>query len=134
ARAQLLAAFGRDPVGRPGVVRDPVDPGVRAELLDARGHRVAHDLERRAAEKRGRELDADLVPRHVHGPDHAEVDERDDGDLRVRNLRERIPYLLFGYQVAPANERRTSVISAHRSASSGACWSRTSSSGRSSST
>ena len=49
----------------------------------------------------------------------AEVDDRDDRDLRIGNLGERIPDLVRRHHCAPAGaERRTEVISSHSSASS----------------
>src|SRR4051794_37897965 len=71
--AQLLAALRRDAVGRPVV--DHVDLRLRAELRHARGDRVAHRLERRAAEERRCELDAHAVAAHLDVADDAEVDE-----------------------------------------------------------
>src|SRR5581483_10466040 len=56
--------------------------------------------------------------------DDAEVDERDDGDLRIGDLLERLPDLRLGerYHCAPAGaERRTSVISSHSGPRSSAC-------------
>src|SRR5919201_756482 len=43
--------------------------------------------------------------------DHAEVDERDDRDLGIRDLGERVPDLLARHHVAPGTLRRTIVIS-----------------------
>ena len=57
-RAELLAALRRDPVGRPRVVEDHLYLGLGAELADPLGHLVAHHVERGAAEKGRRELDA----------------------------------------------------------------------------
>ena len=49
----------------------------------------------------------------------AEVDERDDGDLRVGNVGERLPDLVGRHHCDPGGaERRTIVISSHSSASS----------------
>src|SRR6185369_4733469 len=53
-RAQLLAALGRDAVGRPGVVEHDLDLRFRTELAQLVRHRVPHHLERRAAEERWR--------------------------------------------------------------------------------
>ena len=50
-RAQLLAALGRDPVGRPRVVEHDLDLGSAPSSRIRCGHRVAHHLERRAAEE-----------------------------------------------------------------------------------
>src|SRR5438105_8825292 len=54
---ELLAAGGRDLVRRPGVVDDDPDLRLAAELGDLRRHRIAHHLERGAAEEGRRELD-----------------------------------------------------------------------------
>src|SRR5581483_8041803 len=106
--AQLLAARRRDLVGRPRVVLDDLDLGLRHLLLD----RALHELERGAAEKRRRELHVDASIRDFDRTDDAEIDERDDGDLRVGDLLERGPDLLDGHHCAPAGaERRTIVIS-----------------------
>ena len=88
--------------------------------------RALHHLERRAAEERRRELDAHAVAVDGDVADHAEVDERDDRDLRVGDLLERRPDLLDRHHCAPGTERRTSVISFHSSASSGVCSPRSS--------
>src|SRR5206468_2798618 len=64
----------------------------------------------------------------------SEVDERDDRDFGIRDLRERLPDLLPRHHVVPGGwERRTIVISFHRSASSGPWLPRASSRGRNSS-
>ena len=57
----------------------------------------------------------------VHVADDAEVDERDDRDLRVGDLVERRPDRVDRHHFAPGSERRTSVISFQSSASSGVC-------------
>src|SRR4051794_3752578 len=132
ARAQLLAALGGDPVGRPRVVVDHLHVRLRPERRDPLGHRVTHHLERRAAEEGRRELDPHLLPGDVDRPDYTQVDERDHRDLRIGNLAERVPDLPLGYHVAPATERRTIVISSQSSVSSGRCSSRSSKSGSSS--
>src|SRR5262249_44933059 len=134
-RAQLLATFWRDAVRGPRVVREHLDLGIRSELTDPRRYRVAHHLERRAAEERRREADMHRSVVDADVADHAEVDERDDGNLRVRDLCKRVPDLLDRYHFVPAGcERRTIVISSQSSRSSGVCSSRPSSSkGRSSS-
>src|SRR5919204_435028 len=105
------------------------------ELPDPFRHRVTHDFERRAAEEGRREVDAYGPVLDADVTDDAEVDERDDRDLRIRDLGERLPDLLGGYHVVPAGcERRTIVISSQSSVSSGECSSRpVPSSGRSSS-
>src|SRR3954470_5508681 len=119
-RAQLLAAGRRDPVGRPRIVGDDLDPGLGAEPGDLLLHRPLHHLEGGAPQERGRELDPDVSVLDIDRTDDAEVDERDDGDLRVRNLLERLPDLGLAYHCAPAGaERRTIVISSH----SGPSWS-----------
>src|SRR3954451_1955764 len=121
-RAQLLAAGRRDPVGRPRVVGDDLDLGLGAEAGDLLLHRPLHHLERRAAEEGGCELDPDLSVRDIDRTDDAEVDERDDGDLGVRDLLERLPDLSLAYHCAPAGaERRTIVISSHSGPSSSVC-------------
>ena len=131
--AELLAAFGRDPVGRPRVVEDHLDLGLGAELSDALGHLVAHHLERRAAEEGRRELDVNGAVLDGDVADDAEVDDRDRRDLRVGDLGECLPDGLGGYHVAPATERRTSVISSQSCSNSGKCSPRWSTRGRSSS-
>ena len=84
--------------------------------------RALHHLERGAAEERRRELDPDVSVLDIDRTDDAEVDERDDGDLRVGDLLERLPDLLGGHHCAPAGaERRTIVISSHSGASSSVC-------------
>src|SRR6202007_2846275 len=96
----------------------PPHLGLRALLLDC----PLPDLERRAAEERRRELDPDVAVLDIDRTDDAEVDERHDGDLRVRDLLQRLPDLSLGYHWAPAGaERRTIVISSHSGASSSAC-------------
>ena len=78
-----------------------------------------HRLERRAAEERGREVDAHCLVVDRDVLDHAELDERDDRDLRVGNLAERGPHLFGGHHCAPGGaERLTIVISSHSSSSS----------------
>src|SRR3954470_6317957 len=120
--AQLLAPCRGDPVGRPRVVRDHLDLGLGAELRDLLLHRPLHDLERGAAEEGRRELDADVSVRDIDRTDDAQVDERDDGDLRVRDLLERLPDPGLGYHCAPHGaDRRTIVISSHIGASSSVC-------------
>ena len=48
-----------------------------------------------------------------------EIDERDDRDLRIRDLGKRRPDLVGGHHCEPGGaERRTEVISSHSSASS----------------
>src|SRR5207248_8810854 len=80
------------------------------------------DRERRTAEEGRRELDPNLSVRDIDRTDDAEVDERDDGDLRVRDLLERLPDLGLGYHCAPDGaDRRTIVISSHIGASSSVC-------------
>src|SRR5256886_12797798 len=49
--AELLAAFGGDPVGRPRVVGEYAHLGLGTELADPVGHRRLHDLDRGAAEE-----------------------------------------------------------------------------------
>src|SRR3954447_26986097 len=121
-RAQLLAADRRDPVGRPRIVGDDLDPGLGAEPGDLLLHRPLHHLEGGAPQERGRELDPDVSVLDIDRTDDAEVDERDDGDLRVRNLLERLPDLGLAYHCAPAGaERRTIVISSHSGPSSAVC-------------
>src|SRR5262245_22150736 len=132
-RAELGSALGRDPVRRPRVVEHDLDVGLGAELADPLGHLVAHHLERRTAEEGRRELDMHGPVLDGHAPHDAEVDDGDRRDLRVRNLRERFPDALFRYHVAPATERRTSVISSQSCSNSGRCSPRWSTSGRSSS-
>ncbi len=84
--------------------------------------RALHHLERRAAEEGRRELDPDVSVRDIDRTDDAEVDERDDRDLRVRDLLERLPDLSLAYHCAPAGaERRTIVISSQSGASSSVC-------------
>src|SRR3954471_10274331 len=58
---KLLTPFGSDPVGRPRIVENNLHVRLGAEFAHLGGHRVAHHLERRAAEERRRELDAHLV-------------------------------------------------------------------------
>ncbi len=94
--AQLLAALGRDPVGRPRVVEDHLDVRLRAELADPLGHLVAHHLECRAAEEGRRELDVDGAVLDRDIADDAEVDDRDRRDLGIRDLGERVPDVSFG--------------------------------------
>src|SRR3954447_20423616 len=119
-RAQLLAAGRRDPVGRPRVVGDDLDLGLGAEPGDLLLHCALHHLERGAAEEGGRELDPDVSVLDIDRTDDAEVDQRDDGDLRVGDLLERLPDLGLAYHCAPVGaERRTIVISSH----SGPSWS-----------
>src|SRR5579884_3956223 len=119
--AQLLPSCRADPVRRPRVVPDDCDLRPRHLLLD----RALHVLERRAAEEGRRQLDPDPpVLLHLDGADDAEVDERDDGDLRVGDLLERLPHLvgLGRHHCAPAGaDRRTIVISSHSGASSSVC-------------
>src|SRR5262249_22131177 len=91
-----------DPVGRPGVVGDHLDVGLGTEGRDPRRHAVAHHLERRAAEERGRQLDVHALSIDLHVADDAEVDERDDRDLGVLDLFERRPDLLDGDAQASA--------------------------------
>ncbi len=119
---QLLPALRRDPVGRPRVVEDDVDVGLAAELLDPRRHPGAHHLERRTAEEGGCEPDVDSVALDRDLADDSEIDDRDRRDLRILDLRERVPDLLRGHHAAPGTERLTIVISsqsAGHSSSSG---------------
>src|SRR5262245_3795288 len=120
--AKLLATGGRDPVGRPRVVRDHRDVGPGAELRDLLFHRPLHHLERGAAEEGGRELDPDVPVLDIDRADDSELDERDDRDLGIRDLLERLPDLGLPYHCAPAGaERRTIVISSQSGASSSVC-------------
>src|SRR5581483_10214310 len=114
---ELLAAGGSDLVRRPRVVLDDDNLRLGNLLLD----RALHELERRTAEERRRELDPDVSVLDIDRADDAEVDERDDGDIRIGDLLERLPDLRLGerYHCAPAGaERRTSVISSHSGPSS----------------
>src|SRR6266545_2512978 len=112
ARAtELLPAFRRDPVGRPGVVEDDLDLRLGSQFLDLGGHLLAHHLERRAAKEGRSELHVHRPVVHPHVADDAEIHDRDDRDLGILDLPERVPDLLFGYHAAPGTERRTSVIS-----------------------
>src|SRR5581483_6225477 len=115
--AELLTPRRRDLVRRPRVVVHDLDLRLGAEA----GHRVLeralHELERRAAEKRRRELHVDVSLLDVDRSDDAEVDERDDWDLRVGDPLERLPDLLRRHHCAPTGaERRTIVISSCRAA------------------
>ena len=117
--AQLLAPFGRDPVGRPGVVQHDVDLRLAAERDHRLLHLPPHRVERRAAQEGGRELDPNARRVDRDRLDHAEVDERDDGDLRIRDLRQRLPDALGRHHCAPTGaERRTIVISSQSAANS----------------
>src|SRR5207248_4548458 len=85
-------------------------------------HRPLHHLERGTAEEGRRELDPDVSVLDIDRTDDPEVDERDDGDLRIRDLLERLPDLSLAYHCAPAGaERRTVVISSHSGPSSSVC-------------
>src|ERR1700760_2905581 len=119
--AELLAPGRCDLVGRPGVVGDDLDLGLRAEAGDLLLHGPLHHLECGTAEERGRELDADVFVLDIDRADDAQVDERDDGNLGIGDLRERLPDPGFGYHSAPGAERRTIVISSHIGASSSVC-------------
>src|SRR5436305_11477725 len=119
--AELLAAGRRDPVGRPRVVGHDLDLRLGAEPGDLPLHRPLHHLERGAAEKGRRELDPDVSVLDIDRADDAELDERDDRDLGIRDLLERLPHLRLGYHCAPVGaERRTIVISSQSGASSSA--------------
>ena len=119
--AQLLAAGDGDAVGRPGVVLDHANLRLCAERRDLVLQRALHHLERRAAEERRRELDANAIAVDGDVADHAEIDQRDHGNLGVGDLVERGPDRLGRYHCAPGIERRTSVISSQSSASAGVC-------------
>src|SRR5919106_4454769 len=119
--AELASALRRDPVSRPGVVEDHLDLGLRAEPAHRVGHLVAHDLQGGAAEEGGRELDVHALVLDLHVADDAEIDDRDDRNLRIRDLGERLPDLTFGYHAAPGTERRTIVISSRSGTSSSVC-------------
>src|SRR6266508_1233303 len=71
--AQLFAARRRDLVRRPRVVGDHAHGGLGAEPPDFLRHRVAHHLERGAAEECRRELDMYAPPIDADVADHAEV-------------------------------------------------------------
>ena len=119
-RSELLAALGRDPVGRPGVVEHDLDLRLGAELRDPLRHLRAHHLQSRAAEESRRELDMHVPALDPHLAHHSEVDDRDHRDLRVGHRGQRLPDLGLGYHVVPAGwERRTEVISSHNAFSSG---------------
>src|SRR5207253_1122728 len=80
-----------------------------------------HELERRTAEERRRELDMDVSLVDIDRADYSEVDERDDGDLGVGDLLEELPDLR-GYHCVPAGaDRLTMVISSHIGARSSVC-------------
>src|SRR6266540_2240883 len=130
---ELLAPLRRDPVGRPGVVAQDVDLRLRTQLADPLYHRVAHHLERRAAEERRGEVHTHVAVLDADVTDDSEVDERDHRDLGIRDLGKHLPHLVGGYHVVPAGcERRTIVISSKSSASSPVCSPRSESrSGRS---
>src|SRR4051794_34262256 len=83
-RPKLLAPGGCDLAGRPRVILDDLNLGTRDFLLDS----ALHVLERGTAEERRRELDVDVSVLDIDRPDYSEVDERDDGDLRVGDLLE----------------------------------------------
>ncbi len=70
------------------------------------------------AEEGRRELDPHAAVLDGDVADDAEVEERDDGDLRIRDRAERVPDLRFGHHVAPGTLRRTIVISSHNPRSS----------------
>ena len=96
--------------------------GSAPSAVDLLLERALHRLERGTAEERRRELHADVSVRDIDRTDDAEVDERDDGDLRIGDLVERLPDLLGRHHCAPAGaERRTIVISFQSSASSSVC-------------
>ena len=118
---ELLAACGRDPVGRPGVVADHLMSGSApsSAIFAASASRMTSSAGQ--PRKVGVNptctrpaLDADVTH-------DAEVDERDDRDLRVGDLRERLPDLGLGHHAAPGTERRTTVISSHRAGHSSTC-------------
>src|SRR6202035_640751 len=77
--AELFAAGRGDFVRRPRVVLDHVHLRAGHLLLD----RALHVLERGTAEEGWRELDVDVSVLDIDRADYSEVDERDDGDLRV---------------------------------------------------
>ena len=88
--------------------RHDADLGLAPSSRDLRLHRALHRLERGAAQERRREVDAHGSVVDLDVLDHAEVDERDHGDLRVGDLGERRPDLVGGHHCAPAGaERRT---------------------------
>ena len=121
ARAELLAALGRDVVGRPRVVEEDADLGLAAERLD----RLA-PARARIPSSAGQPMNVGVNSTRTRSSstrdvlDDAEVDERDHGDLRVRDLGERLPDVLLERAVAsttarPAGaERRTDVISSQQ--------------------
>ena len=93
----------------------------------------AHRVERGTAHERRREGDPHAVAVDGDVLDDPEVDERDDRDLRIRDLRQRVPDPLRGHHCAPTGaDRRTIVISFQSSANSapGAERSTASTSGR----
>src|SRR5439155_12882148 len=91
------------------------------ELLDLLGHPRLHRLERRATEERRRELDVHTLALDPHVPHDAELDDRDDRDLRVLDFLERAPNGSLRYHAAPGTDRLTIVISSQSSGHSGAC-------------
>src|SRR5579884_2066824 len=109
-RTELLPAGRRDLVGRPRVVVDDPHLRLRAEPGDGLLQRPRHRLEGGAAEEGRRQLYRDVPGRDLDRTDDAEVDERDDGKLRIRDPLERRPDLGFAHHCAPAGaERRTLV-------------------------
>ena len=112
--------------GPPGVIRsvdhesssDDLHVRLAAERAHLVGHRVAHHLERRAAEERRRELDAHAVALDGDVAHDAEVDERDDGISGSGISASASQTAASRHHVAPGTLRRTIVISSHSSRSS----------------
>ena len=69
-----------------------MDDGLGAEGANRVLHLAAHGVERRAAHERRREVDLHALAVDADAGDDPEVDDRDHGDLRVGDLRERAPH------------------------------------------
>src|SRR4051794_3372173 len=83
--------------------------------------RVAHDIDRGAADKRRQQLDPDAVGAGLDAAHDAEVDDRDRWNLRIVYVLQRGPHRglerplaeLWRYHCAPSSSRATDVNSFH---------------------